>query len=130
MADTQACGQRLVNVLDLRTASALNAQQRRIQANWNKEVETLMRAVTLALAFVTDSATTRGVMTAVFRITPPAAHYNVCAEMNEALDWAFSTCENRGYRLPDSARRECRELFMSPIDSIAPETPDTGAASA
>jgi hypothetical protein len=111
--------QQLAVLYDLTQASALSAQQRRMQADWIRQYEPLGRAVTLGVAFVTASAVIRGVLTAIFWVRPPYASHHVCAQLDEGLDWLFEHCEQRGVRIDSVMRAKVRRgLGTTGLNSV------------
>ena len=110
----QEKGLRLAILYDLSNAPALNAQQRRLQSEWNERVDALLRTVTLGVAFVIKSAVIRGVMTAIFWFKPTrgAPHY-VCSESEDALDWLLQRCEDSGQLVRGATRSLARERMLS-----------------
>jgi hypothetical protein len=116
-----ACSQglRRISILEFAVSNQYSAQQRRIQSDWNRECDALLRAAELELIFVTPSALMRGVITAVFWVAPPPFAYEVCADLSDALNRAFEVCERFGVRVDHRERARCTTLFQ--LDESAHE---------
>jgi hypothetical protein len=108
LLDCQSKRVRIISFVDLSSAGLLTAKQRKLQSEWNREVEPLVREVLLGVGFIAPGALKRGMMTAIFWVSPPAAPYLICASMPEALTWAFGLCADQGIQLSDDMRMDCR----------------------
>ena len=98
-------GRRTATIVDLRHSEAPTAKQRRLQTDWNRETESLVRVVTLCIAFVVSSRVMRGIMTAIFWVKPPAARYALFESMHDALTWTLESCKRSGVSIdPESER--------------------------
>jgi hypothetical protein len=106
----------LISFIDMSGMSDLTAQQRRVQSDWNRSIAPVQKAVTLGLAFIAPGAATRGMLTAVFWFSPPAAPYIICAKLSEALTWAFGVCKTHGVNVTEAMETECRERFGPDAD--------------
>lgn len=104
---------RLIGILDLSTAGALDSKQRDVQAEWNHEVEQLLSAVCLGFVFVPPSKGMGDVMPAVYWIAPPRTPHVVFGTLERAVSWAFELCERNGAHLGESDQRECRDTFYN-----------------
>jgi DNA-binding transcriptional regulator YbjK len=78
---------RKVAIIDLLTAVAPPASQRRAQAAWIERNEALLRQNFTATAIVTDSALIRGVVTAIFWVRPLPYPTQVVEGMEAAREW-------------------------------------------
>jgi hypothetical protein len=107
----------VISFIDMTGMGTLSAQQRRIQSDWNRSIQPIQKAVTLGLAFIAPGTVTRGMLTAVFWFSPPAAPYIICSKMSEALAWAFAMCRENGVGVNDTAMKECRECFGPDADA-------------
>ena len=94
---------RVVTVVDLTHAAPLSAKQRGAQAQWMKENEELIRAVSLGAAYVVPSPLIRGVLTAVFWVRPPLEPYGLFATRDEAFEWARERLREAGAEPPEEA---------------------------
>jgi hypothetical protein len=103
---------RVLHIVDLSHAGrGLNVHQRRIQSDWNKQTAPLLRATMIGLSFVAPSMTMRGVLTAVFWVSPPPVPYAVCVSMEQALAFCFKACEENGIRVTEILKRDAARLF-------------------
>jgi len=78
-----------VYLMDLSRASATSSKQRRKQAQFFKDYETLLGDRCLGNAIVTDSAIIRGIITAVNWIYPPPHPHKICKTHEEGLGICF-----------------------------------------
>jgi hypothetical protein len=101
----------VISFIDMSGMGELSAQQRRIQSEWNRSIQPIQKAVTLGLAFIAPGTVVRGMLTAVFWFSPPAAPYIICATMSEALAWALGVCAEQGVRVSEAAEQALRERF-------------------
>lgn len=109
----------VISFIDMSSMGELSAQQRRIQSDWMRAIQPIQKAVTLGLAFIAPGTVTRGMLTAVFWFSPPAAPYIICGSMSEALAWALRACRERGVRVSEAAEQECRARFEPDADADA-----------
>lgn len=93
--------QKTVVVMDGRMAGRTPASQRKLQSRW---LETLRR-YSLGTAFVIDSGLVRGVLTAIFWVSPLDTPHTVVATYEEAEAWAFAQLRAAGIE-PPAARDE------------------------
>lgn len=101
----------VISFIDMTSMGELSAQQRRIQSDWNRSIQPIQKAVTLGLAFIAPATVIRGMLTAVFWFSPPAAPYIICASLGEAVTWALDECKQRGVYVSEALAKECRERF-------------------
>jgi hypothetical protein len=74
-------------VIDLRTAVAPPANQRRAQGEWIHKNERKLGRKVMAAAIVTDSAIMRGVVTAIFWVRPLPCPTRVVPDLALAREW-------------------------------------------
>ncbi len=67
--------------------SVMNASARRRLSNLLNKYRTNIGKNTIAYALVTPSTAVRGVLTALFWVSPPPYPYKVCATTREAFEW-------------------------------------------
>jgi hypothetical protein len=106
--NVMARGERVVVVIDARTAEPAPATQRRIQAEWLAAHDASIRAQLLGMAFVLSSAVQRAIITAVFWMRPLPCEHAVVATMHDALEWARATCARSGIIIPPGTTRPAR----------------------
>jgi len=75
-------------VLEASRADRSPATQRRMQAEWLKKNDYLLRAHSAGTAFVISSALVRGSLTAILWLQPLPTPYIVVATLAEAERWA------------------------------------------
>lgn len=102
-----------ITILEFTLNSQYSPQQRRIQSEWNRECDELLREVELSIIFVTPSLLMRGVITAVFWVAPPPFQYEICEDVHEALARAFEICELTGLHMDPIARDHIRVCLFS-----------------
>lgn len=97
---TRAIRERPLNaiVYDARRSGTPSAVQRRLQAEWMKEHEALIRSRNAGVAFVIESALIRGALTAILWMQPMATEHTVVATMDEALRWSTERLRARESR--------------------------------
>lgn len=109
-------------IQDSRFAPGLDAQQRRMKADWIKEHEDLLRQRAMAIVFVYSSTLLRGMMTAILWLSPlPMPHF-VCPTLEDALDVCEQILKERGYPMP----RGVREAWLAgriPTRDVLTERP-------
>ncbi len=87
-------------ILDATAAGNTPAVQRRMQADWLKRNEDLLRQWSAGTAFVITSPIVRGLLTAIFWMSPMAAPHTIVASLDEAEHWAASQLRARGVEPP------------------------------
>lgn len=95
--------QKTVVILDARRSGATPAAQRRMQADWLKEYEPLLRQYTLGTAFVISSRVVRGILTAILWVQPLPSEHVVVSTLAEALAWASERFAEHGITMPTYA---------------------------
>jgi hypothetical protein len=81
----------------------IGASQRRLIAAESRAVEELTRRWCLGGAVVSTSPFTRGILTALGWIAPPAFKLTVHANLPDAIDEAFATFKKNAIQIPKSA---------------------------
>jgi hypothetical protein len=79
-------GQRLL-IIDATHAGSTPPTQRRLQAEWMSLHADRLRALTVGVAFIIPSSVVRGFLTAILWIQPLPCPHEVCATLEQALDW-------------------------------------------
>jgi len=74
-------------LIDARKGAAMNARQRKQQADWQRENERVLRENTAGTAFVVSNAVIRGLLTAIFWLQPLPHEHLVTQSMEEAERW-------------------------------------------
>jgi hypothetical protein len=77
------------------------ANQRHFTAEWLKRTEGLARTASVGAAHVTPSVLLRGILTAVFWLSPPATPSTFVATREEAMLRGIRLLETEGARLSD-----------------------------
>jgi hypothetical protein len=108
LLESRARQLRNLSILEFMSSNQYSAQQRRIQSDWNRELDSLLREIELSVIFVTPSMLMRGVITAVFWVAPPPFPYEVCEDIHEALGRAFEISERHSVRVDHIAREHIR----------------------
>lgn len=83
-------------VMDARRSARSPAIQRKLQADWIKEREALLRRLSCGTAFVITSPLVRGVLTAILWLQPMPQPHTVVATPEEAEAWAIAKLRARG----------------------------------
>jgi len=107
MLDVVRANKKLLFLLDNGPNHDMNARQRRIQADWNKETRGLQVESMLGIAFVAGSAIHRVIITGVFWVQPPPVPYRVCGSFQAALQWMFELYERQAGALSHEERAKC-----------------------
>lgn len=92
--------QKTVTVLDARASARAPATQRKRQAAWIKEHESLLRRYSLGTAFVITSPLVRGVLTAILWLQQLPTPHTVVATIAEAERWATEQFRRAGVTAP------------------------------
>jgi hypothetical protein len=87
-------------ILDATRAGNTPALQRRMQADWLKRNEELLRKHSAGTAFVINSPLVRGLLTAILWMSPMATPHTVVASLDEAERWAAAQLRARGVEPP------------------------------
>ena len=80
-------------VVDVGERPALTPLQRRMQADFMVQVAPVMNKLCVGQAYVMTSMATRGVLTALFWMAPPAFPWRICARREDAERWARDQLE-------------------------------------
>ena len=104
----------LAVLYDLSDAPPLSADQRRMQAEWNDDMDELLHSLTIAIAFVTKSAIMRGIMTAIFWFNRPKSPHQTFSTPVEGLDWLLDYCEKRGHAISPDVRVLAHQRLLPP----------------
>lgn len=99
----------IVNLTEL--TGAMNAHQRKRQAEWNQRHDATVRGVMVGTSYITTSPIVRGVITAVLWLKPPPGSHKVVAQLDDALDWACEQCAMAGDPATLAMQHEVRETF-------------------
>lgn len=102
-----ARGLRMISILEFTDSHRYTARQRKIQSDWNRELGELLAAVTAHLFFAVRSPLMRGVITAVYWLSPPPFHYSICDHLDTALLKVFDFLASSGVAVDASVRHEC-----------------------
>jgi hypothetical protein len=101
MREAVAKGEKSYQVTDItRVQELATATQRKYAAEFVKRNSTLSQQASLGTASVTPSSILRGIMTAIFWISPPPTPAVFFATRNEAYLHAIGVLERGGARLP------------------------------
>ncbi len=87
-------------ILDATRAGNTPPVQRRMQADWLKRNEDLLRQYSAGTAFVIDSSLVRGLLTAILWMSPMATPHTIVASLDEAESWAAAQLRARGIEPP------------------------------
>lgn len=91
-------------IQDSRYGPGLDAAQRRMQADWIKQHDALLRKRAVAIVFVYSSTLLRGMLTAILWLSPlPMPHY-VCATLDDTLDLCERILAQHGFPMPRGVR--------------------------
>ncbi len=75
---------------EVQSPGAFDAAARRRLSNLLNQYRSTVAKNTLAYSLVTPSATVRGILTAVFWVSPPPYPHKICGTVKEAFEW-FAT---------------------------------------
>lgn len=103
---TEMLQRRQVNavILDSRRAAQTPPVQRKLQADWLKEHEPLLRRYSAGTAFIITSGLIRGILTAILWLQPLAGPHTVVATMEEAERWCAERLREHGLTMPSRRR--------------------------
>jgi hypothetical protein len=107
-------GEMFIHLPDLTQLAASTSEQRRRQAEWLREHESLMRERMLGLAFVITSPAIRLALSTIFFFKPPPVPYFVAPNLPEAAAWAAQRFEDAGLALPAERIRRHFGLLPAP----------------
>ncbi|MET0391239.1 MAG: hypothetical protein ABW321_35025 [Polyangiales bacterium] len=117
-------GRKEVMIVDLTNVPPQSPTQRRMHTEWVARNEELVRSVTLGLAFVVTSRTTRGILHAIFWFKPPPSQHRICDSLDEALTWGFELFDRAGVRVSGhvqlEAERKLRERASLAGEALPP----------
>jgi hypothetical protein len=88
--DLYESGDSLGIIFDGRNAKLPGLKYQKQQADWLKENEAMMKSQCVGTAYVITSTIIRGVLKAIFAITPQPVPYKVCPSMEEARKYIES----------------------------------------
>lgn len=77
-----------VQVIDARNADKMSSPHRRMCAEFNVRHRDSQTEHLAGVAFVTSSVAIKGILTAIYWITPPPYPYKVFGDLDAALAWA------------------------------------------
>ena len=90
-----------VSIIDVSRADRAPATQRRKQADWMRDHESLLRRRSAGMAYVITNPMVRGVLTAIMWLQPLPVEHTVVATLEEAERWALAQLEkHRGASPP------------------------------
>ncbi len=78
---------RVAVLIDARKGAAMNARQRKQQADWQRVNDRVLRENTAGTAFVVSNSVVRGLLTAIFWLQPLPHEHLVTQSMEEAERW-------------------------------------------
>ncbi len=93
-------------VMDMSKMSAASAEQRKMAADWTAQHNDSLRKYTVAQAYVVNSTFVRGLLTAIYWMTPPPYPYKFLGNLEHAYAWAAEMLARRGLQV---APLECAE---------------------
>lgn len=109
----QRRGHKVVMVVDMLRAHAINASQRRVAGAWMKQHYAVFSQVTLGSAFAISSPLVRGVLTALLWFQPFEMQNHIAADIDGAVRWAIERLEQEGVVVPARLRRELGRAFRT-----------------
>jgi hypothetical protein len=82
---------------DMSQSSNVNSvEQRRLQVEWMKQEDARLRQWVVGIAFVTDSATLRLLLSVILHVRPLAMPHAIFPRMSEALPWIVAQLRQSG----------------------------------
>lgn len=111
MEDDLSHGRKLVSVIDLTDAAALNASQRKMLTEWRRQTHDLSLSVSIGTVFVAPSQIIRGVLTALFWLHEFGVPHGVVGTLDEAVQWAIQQLEAAKLPVPERLRIERGRVF-------------------
>ena len=105
MREHQRDGKRVAVVIDLSAGERIPPRQRKMMADWRRDISDLTKQVALGMAMVAESATVRGVMTAIGWVSPEPVEVVYVRTRREAFEQALAWCDAAGVWVPDSLRQ-------------------------
>jgi len=88
MKDLYEARKNLAIIFDARNAPLPSLKQQQKQAAWLRRNNDLLNEFCAGTAYVITKRTVRMILRVIFSITPQAAPYKVCSNMNDAEEWA------------------------------------------
>jgi len=95
-----AADQRYVLLYNMLGYSTLSPRQRQLQAEWVKDNKCPLQRLCLGVAFVVDSAVTRGMLTAFFWMTQLPFEFTVVGQLHQGIEWVEERLTKAGIALP------------------------------
>ena len=90
-------GERHVLIHDMRRASiTCSSEQRRMQTDWLKAHDAQLRECMMGVAFVTDSAALRLLLSVVYHLRPLPMPHVLVSRMSEAVAWSTGQLRQAG----------------------------------
>ncbi len=77
-----------VLIVDATAGRSLNSVHRKMVAEWNSRYSVALRRYRVGLVLVTPSALLRGMVTAIYWVSPAPFPYQPVATLEEAVAWA------------------------------------------
>ena len=113
-------GERFVSIFDLTHGGVATPEHRQRQATWLQEYSSLLRELSLGVAFVVTSPLIRLSLSAIFYFQPLPTPYVVTSRFSEAALWAISCLQERGLALEAERLRHHFGLVSEQPDVPAP----------
>ncbi len=114
-----AAGTRYIAVLDASIGIRLTPLQRKMYADWMREVDPLLRQCLAGAAFVMPNPLVRGALTAILWVVPLSAPYTVHKSLDEALRWAIDLAREADLPLSPELQRRGAAAFESRAAVVA-----------
>ncbi len=108
----QRAGKRVAVVIDLSDGERIPPRQRKMMAEWRREIRDLTQQVALGIVMVVKSAAVRGVMTAIAWVSPEPVEVAYVSTKAEAFKRALAWCDAAGVEVP-ARRRQVAESGRS-----------------
>lgn len=80
-------GNKLAIVFDATNAVFPNLKYQKIQADWLKDNEELMKSFCVGTAYVIPNSIIRGVLTTIFKFQKQPVAYHICGNLSDADNW-------------------------------------------
>ncbi|HYO51769.1 hypothetical protein [Archangium sp.] len=93
-------GEPHVILVDLSRSGVVSAELRRLQAEWLRQYEELIRRQVLGVAYIIHTALIRLTLSAIFHVKRPACPYILVSREDQALAWAIKRLEAADLRAP------------------------------
>jgi hypothetical protein len=108
-----------IMIVDMSRAEALRAGQRRMASDWMKKNNQRFKHVAIGTALIIASSLVRGVLTALFWVTPMDMPYEIFSNLDDAVRWAIKRFDAERVPVPARLRQDLGSVFKAQTSANA-----------